>query len=316
MLNRLVIQHLKDSISGKVIKIHLSRVGRRNDVAALWRELSGRAGLGRQGEIAAIVERVYQWWKTQHVLLILYEVDFLPESFLEEVLRDFWAPLATQSWQGGNPEHPYKLLMFLVDYDGCVGNWSLPFCENPDSSWHPKIPVKLPAISEFTESELAKLIDQDGSMVPFHPLSTRLVETALRGGRLGRAGAYYFHNCPIGHLYHDPMHQAAIPIQDVLDGFRLDRTVVLIFSDAGAARGGFNGDRVELTIAFLQQLKQQAQRVVWLNPMPRVRWTSSTAGKIAQVVPMFEATRQGLDQAINALRGRHQTLTHLREEVK
>lgn len=166
LLNRLVIQHLRDSISGKVIKIHLSRVARRSDVAALWRELSGRAGLGRQGEIAAIVERVYQWWQTQHVLLILYEVDFLPESFLAEVLRDFWSPLATQSWQGGNPEHPYKLLMFLVDYDGCVGNWSLPFCENPDSSWHPRIPVKLPAIGEFTESELANWLEFSADDLP------------------------------------------------------------------------------------------------------------------------------------------------------
>ena len=53
------------------------------------------------------------------------------------------------------------------------------------------------------KAELLLLIDQDGSMIPFHALSHRLAETALRGGLLGKAGIYYFHNCPIEHLYHD-----------------------------------------------------------------------------------------------------------------
>ena len=37
----------------------------------------------------AIVERVYQWWRTQNVLLIFYEVDFLPEAFLRGVIARF-----------------------------------------------------------------------------------------------------------------------------------------------------------------------------------------------------------------------------------
>jgi len=160
-------------------------------------------------------------------------------------------------------------------------------------------------------TELVLLIDQDGSMVPFHSLSARLVETALRGGRLGKAGAYYFHNCPVDYLYNDPMHQEAELIEDVLRGFKRDRTAVLIFSDAGAARGGLNLERAELTATFLQQLKQHVRYVAWLNPMPKPRWSTSTARDIALQVPMFEATRQGLDEAIDALRGRHHSLATL-----
>ncbi|XHX79065.1 MAG: VWA domain-containing protein [Stenomitos frigidus ULC029] len=160
-------------------------------------------------------------------------------------------------------------------------------------------------------TELVLLIDQDGSMVPFHSLSARLVETALRGGRLGKAGAYYFHNCPVDYLYNDPMHQEAEPIEEVLRGFQRDRTAVLIFSDAGAARGGLNLERADLTATFLQQLKQHVRYVAWLNPMPKPRWSSSTAREIALHVPMFEATRQGLDEAIDALRGRHHALAAL-----
>ncbi len=154
LLNRLVVQHTRDSIAGKVIKINLARVARRSDVAALWRELGTRVGLGRQGAVPEIIERIYQWWQSQNVLLVFYEVDFLPEAFLGELLRNFWGPLANRAWEMGKPESPYRLLMFLVDYDGRVGDWSIPFAEQLEANWQPKMPIKLPAIGEFTESEL------------------------------------------------------------------------------------------------------------------------------------------------------------------
>ncbi|MBF2028836.1 MAG: VWA domain-containing protein [Oscillatoriales cyanobacterium C42_A2020_001] len=163
-------------------------------------------------------------------------------------------------------------------------------------------PVLLPR--RVNRTELLLLIDQDGSMVPFHSLSVRLVETAIRGGRLGGAGVYYLHNAPSEHLYHDPLHQEAEAIQDVLGRLHPDRTVVLIFSDAGAARGSYSSERLELTNEFLERLRQSARRMVWLNPMPRSRWDNTTAAAIAQRIPMFEATREGLDNAIDTLRGR------------
>jgi uncharacterized protein with von Willebrand factor type A (vWA) domain len=163
-------------------------------------------------------------------------------------------------------------------------------------------PVLVPR--RINRMELILLIDQEGSMVPFHGLSARLMETAMRGGRLGRAGVYYFHNSPVDHLYRDPFHQEAVAIADLLPQFHKHRTVVLIFSDAGAARGGLSMERLDLTARFLRQLQQQVRRVVWLNPMPRSRWAGTTAEKIARSIPMFEVTRQGLDSAIDILRGR------------
>ncbi|MGK7897016.1 MAG: hypothetical protein AB4372_26235, partial [Xenococcus sp. (in: cyanobacteria)] len=47
---------------------------------------------------------------------------------------------------------------------------------------------------QVNQTELIILIDRDGSMVPFHALSQRLAETALKGGRLGKANIYYFYN--------------------------------------------------------------------------------------------------------------------------
>lgn len=163
-------------------------------------------------------------------------------------------------------------------------------------------PVLVPR--RVNQADLLLLIDQDGSMVPFHTLSRRLAETALRGGRLGKAGIYYFHNCPIEYLYHDPNHQQAELVSDIVTHVCSNRTAVLIFSDAGAARGGYSEERYELTKEFLTKLKQKVRYIAWLNPMPHSRWNKTTAGEIARLLPMFEVSRPGVQDAISVLRGR------------
>ena len=174
-------------------------------------------------------------------------------------------------------------------------------------------PVLMPR--RVNRSELLLLIDRDGSMVPFHDLSQRLAETAVRGGRLGNAGIYYFHNCPVDYLYHDPYHLKAEKIEDLLAKLRPQRSVMLIFSDAGAARGGYSQKRVELTAAFLQQIKAKVRYVAWLNPMPESRW-QGTAGEVARLVPMFEMARRGLQDAIALLRGKSQNSVFVGNELR
>ncbi len=67
--------------------------------------------------------------------------------------------------------------------------------------------------------------------------------------------------------------------------------------------GEANPARIEETQKFLAGLKQQVRYVAWLNPMPKARWTGTSAEAIAQLIPMFEIDRKGLDGAIEALRG-------------
>jgi uncharacterized protein len=164
-------------------------------------------------------------------------------------------------------------------------------------------PVLIP--SRINRTQLLILIDRDGSMVPFHLLTDRLVETAAREGRLGAAGTDYFHNCPIDYLYQDPYHSQAESISSILPDLSKDRVVVLIISDAGAARGSYNPERIELTLNFLDRLQLHFRYIVWLNPMPRSYWSSTTAATIALKFPMFEFSRSGFDGAIDALRGRY-----------
>jgi uncharacterized protein with von Willebrand factor type A (vWA) domain len=163
-------------------------------------------------------------------------------------------------------------------------------------------PVLVPR--RTNRAELVLLVDQDGSMVPFHALSRQLVETARRGGRLRQAGVYYFHDYPAGYLYRDPARREAQLLPDALAA--IGRwAAVLIVSDAGAARGNFDAERIRRTQEFVEQLKQVVRYHAWLNPLPHTRWPGTTAGEIARLLPMFEMGRHGLDAAISALRGRY-----------
>ncbi|WP_256875062.1 hypothetical protein [Nostoc sp. C052] len=209
--------------------------------------------------------------------------DYLPVT--QRQMKQMWRYLRRMIREGMPTELDVEATIKQIGYQGT-------FLE----------PVIVPR--RVNRTELLLLIDQDGSMIPFHSLSQRLVETALRGGRLGRSNIYYFHNCPVEYLYQDPNHQQAELIENVLVQLRQERTVVLIFSDAGAARGGFNPERIDLTGAFVKQLEQYIRYIAWLNPMPRSRWLGTTAGEIAHLIPMYEVNRRGMQDAIDVLRGR------------
>ena len=220
--------------------------------------------------------------QTSHNQFIL-SFDYLPVT--QRQMKQLWRHLRRMIREGVPTELDVEATIKQIGHQGT-------FLE----------PVIVPR--RVNRTELLLLIDQDGSMVPFHSLSQRLVETALRGGRLGRSNIYYFHNCPVEYLYQDPNHQQAELIENVLVQLRQERTVVLIFSDAGAARGGFNLERIDLTGAFVKQLKQYVRYIAWLNPMPRSRWLGTTSGEIAHLIPMYEVNRRGMQDTIDVLRGR------------
>ncbi|NES17941.1 MAG: hypothetical protein F6K41_03220 [Symploca sp. SIO3E6] len=163
-------------------------------------------------------------------------------------------------------------------------------------------PVMMPSYKN--RAELVLLVDQGGSMVPFHHLSRQLINKAQHGGNLTKIGVYYFYNYPGKYLYTDPNRLKYQLVTDILEAMD-SRTGVLIVSDAGAARGNLNEARVEYTVKFLEQLEQSVRYYAWLNPMPNDSWQDTTAGDIARFVPMFEMSREGLNAAINTLRGRY-----------
>ncbi|MEH2258506.1 SUMF1/EgtB/PvdO family nonheme iron enzyme [Nostoc sp.] len=133
--------------------------------------------------------------------------------------------------------------------------------------------------------EVVLLIDQEGSMVPFHPFCRQLVKI-WQGAKI-----YYFRNSPTEELYYDSQCWQGESIKSILSRFSQKKTlVVVIVSDAGAARRRTVPSRWEETVDFLAMLIPRVNRVAWLNPLPRFHWRDTTAKFIAEIsslVPMF-----------------------------
>lgn len=157
--------------------------------------------------------------------------------------------------------------------------------------------------SRRNQVRLVLMIDQQGSMAPFSPLIETLVEATLKGGLLGRVSLYYFHDCPISFVYEDSALGGAVPIEEVLSNQAKNHSV-LIVSDAGAARGYYDSKRANDTETFLKLLSSHTYLYAWLNPMPAHRWELTTAEEISRHVPMYSFSRDGLNDAIDILRGR------------
>ncbi|KAB8321216.1 hypothetical protein SD81_007025 [Tolypothrix campylonemoides VB511288] len=147
------------------------------------------------------------------------------------------------------------------------------------------------------------LQDQGGSMVPFRRITQPLLDSLKYSG-LAKVSILFFHNIPTDSLYSDPSLNLPQSLEKIMR--HLTESGVLIISDGGAARGNYNQHRVKQTLRFVELLKRFTPNIAWVNPVPEVRWASTTADAIHQkcMVPMFTLDRPGLDAAINVLRGR------------
>jgi uncharacterized protein with von Willebrand factor type A (vWA) domain len=146
------------------------------------------------------------------------------------------------------------------------------------------------------------LEDTGGSMVPFRYVSEELVHAARHAG-LARVDVFYFHDVAVDVVFRDPALRAPVTVEDAVGRFA--DAGVLIYSDAGAARGGRDAERVRRTVAMLGVLSRATPNVAWLNPVPEARWRGTTAEEISKLssVEMFPLDRTGLQKAVDHMRG-------------
>lgn len=165
LLNRLVKRHIPYGSMAKKVPVELDRRARRKDVSALWRELGYRCGLKKNTPPETtepderwwqtqIAKQVSQWWQTQNVLLIFHDVDEMPQEFLAQLIRELWLPLVSEARTIKGRTHKNKLMMFLIDYKGCVDIQTTQFVEQPESTWEPTVTIKLPTITPFSNPVL------------------------------------------------------------------------------------------------------------------------------------------------------------------
>jgi uncharacterized protein with von Willebrand factor type A (vWA) domain len=96
---------------------------------------------------------------------------------------------------------------------------------------------------------------------------------------------------------------------------KLDKkyTTVIIFSDAGTAKSiGVSSIEVEMqeqrvtsTISFLQYLKRFTSKMIWLNPMPKIRWSSEATTYIRLFIKMIETNNKAIEQLIEMIKRKH-----------
>ena len=152
-------------------------------------------------------------------------------------------------------------------------------------------------------ARLVVLVDVSSSMVPWLSFNSVLVES-LRESQLASHDIFYFSNVPYGNLYRTEALTRPVELERVMK--ECHGAPLLMVSDAGAARGFRDIDRIADTEAFIKQSHAAWPTIAWLNPMPRARWAHSSAETIAGLfhVSMFELNDDGLIEAVDVLRGR------------
>lgn len=149
----------------------------------------------------------------------------------------------------------------------------------------------------LNQTQLIFLEDREGSMIPFRPIIDSLFNT-VEPKQFAAVNRYYFRNCPRDFVYLQPKGTEVL----TLERLPLERqhTVLVIISDAGAARGGYNSQRVQMTQALLNKLQPHVKALFWLNPIPSIRWTGTTAAEIYKLLEgrMFELPQGGIQAAI------------------
>ena len=182
-------------------------------------------------------------------------------------------------------------------------------------------------------ARLLILVDRQGSMAPFHGFCDVVCDAIRKAGRFEDTALYYFRNVPAegadetvldlleetifpsldsilaeitplaeGDVYSDTELLDWQPLETVLPEYATGASVVII-SDAGAVRNQYRPSRLLDTLAFLKGLRNYTRQYVWLNPLPKSAWVSSTAAYLARHIPMFSLDREGKYQAVNVLRG-------------
>ena len=155
---------------------------------------------------------------------------------------------------------------------------------------------------EKNHAHLLLLIDQEGSMTPFHRFSRDLVDTAKYESDIERVDVGYFHNIPAESVYKDSHLTLPIPLNKIFAECDRD-TKVLVISDAGAARGYRRMARIQAITEVLFDIKEYTNLIAWLNPISKERWDSSSASILSHLVPMFPMDKEGLAQAISVVQG-------------
>lgn len=158
-------------------------------------------------------------------------------------------------------------------------------------------------------ANVISFVDHKGSMLAYKHLANAILDSAETGAGV-ELERLYFYNAPQAlniedngwqnYVFKNKSHSQPVPLKKA----NPKQLPLLIISDAGAATGGLNIDRIKATEKFLRALYKQTHKIAWLNPIPQDRWAKTSADIICELVNMYEATEAGLLQAIKLWNGK------------
>jgi len=161
---------------------------------------------------------------------------------------------------------------------------------------------------------LILLMDVGGSMSPYAHLVNLLFSAANNMSHWREFKHYYFHNCLYESLYFNARRNPddAIEFNEFLNKFDNKHKVVLV-GDAAMASWELTEKygsiyyyhRNELPgIYYIKELANHFKNnVVWLNPeLMRPEWAPWTRKIISSIIPMFDLSVEGIEEAMNFLR--------------
>lgn len=112
LLVKRLLRALPDHITTTPLKMSFRRRLRKSDTDALWRELARLVGLPGSAKRQDVVARVVERLATQHVVILLTDLDRVD---LDDCIDQFWIHLANAAAEA---QPPRSLVLVLVDLNG------------------------------------------------------------------------------------------------------------------------------------------------------------------------------------------------------
>lgn len=150
------------------------------------------------------------------------------------------------------------------------------------------------------------LMDVGGSMDPFARLVSRLFSAAHQATHFREFHAFYFHNCVYGKVYRDALMLDGMSTEELMRWLQPETRVIWVgdahmapyeLTHEGGAIDYWHQNEVT-GLQWLQRLARHFTRQAWLNPIDQRWWGHPTIRMISDVVPMFQLTLEGLDDAV------------------
>jgi uncharacterized protein len=159
--------------------------------------------------------------------------------------------------------------------------------------------------------KLLLLVDVGGSMDPHAALCERLFSAAHQAKHFRAFKSYYFHNAIYDRLYTDMGQLRGVPTGDVVRDIDPHWRVLLVgdawMNPSELLSDGryFSHDRANAKTGLMQfqEIAKRAKSCAWLNPESTRIWNAPSVTMIRRTFPMFSLTLEGLDDAIDHLRG-------------